>query len=106
LKKGIVYLILGGDELYKIGTTKSSAQKRLKSLQTGSPFKLQLLKEYVSPHYKKIERMLHKRFAEFKTRDSGEWFHLKEHHVFQFEQYCQKAEAAIKILLELNPFYK
>lgn len=98
-------MILGGDELYKIGTTKSSPQKRLKSLQTGSPFKLQLLTEYTSTHYKKIEKMLHKRFAEFRTRDKGEWFHLKEHHVFQFEQHCAKAEAAIKLLLELNPFY-
>jgi hypothetical protein len=104
--KGFVYLLLTGDELYKIGISKDSPQGRLKSLQTGNPFQIQLLKQYISPHYKKIEKMLHRRFASLRTREKGEWFHLKEHHVFQFEEYCKKAEDAIAILLELNPFYK
>lgn len=104
--KGTVYLLVSGDEQYKIGITKKPLKERLSQLQTGNPFQIQLLKEYSSPHYKKIERMLHKKFSEFKTKDKGEWFHLKEHHVFQFEEYCRKAEDAIAILLELNPFYK
>lgn len=106
MNKGFVYLLLTGDETYKIGISKKPALKRIKSLQTGNPFQIQLLKEYLSPHYRKIEKMLHKRFAEYKTREKGEWFHLKEHHVFQFEEYCKKAEDAITLLIELNPFYK
>jgi hypothetical protein len=55
--EGFVYLLFQtdqvGEELYKVGTTKNSIEKRLKSLQTGNPNKIQILSHYRSAVYKK-----------------------------------------------------
>ena len=68
----MVYVI-GNDEIIKIGYTKnaSSLKRRIKSLQTGCPFTLKIIKTFPKWTMKE-ERNLHKRFEEFRT--SGEWF--------------------------------
>lgn len=104
--KGLVYLLLSGNELYKIGTTKKTPEERIRQLQTGNPFPIKILKSYSSKHYKRIEKFLHNVLKGYKTRDKGEWFHLKEHHIYQFEDMCKKAESSIELLLEVNPFFK
>ena len=106
LTKGFVYLLVAGDELYKIGTTKKPLKERIAQLQTGNPFPIKVIKSYVSPQYKRIEKYLHNVFKSYRSRNNGEWFHLKEHHIFQFEEYCKKAETAIEYLLDVNPFFK
>ena len=102
----MVYLLVSGNDLYKIGTTKKPLKERIAQLQTGNPFKIDILKSYMSPHYKRIEKYLHNVFKAYRSREKGEWFHLQEYHIYQFEEYCQKAESAVEYLLEVNPFYK
>lgn len=72
---GFLYIIRGGKDIYKIGITKSSPAKRLRTLQTGNANKLTLVKVYRRKDYKQLETRLHRTFAN--RRLSGEWFNLK-----------------------------
>jgi len=67
-----VYLIKCLD-MYKIGWS-HNPQKRLESLQIGSPYKMQLLWEDTIPNYLQIEKGLHWKFEDKWIR--GEWFKL------------------------------
>jgi len=69
------------DNLYIIQSDKSGAikigrsknpQKRLKQLQTGSPFKLRIL--LILEGKGSIEKQLHHRLDEYKQDCKGEWF--------------------------------
>ena len=70
-----IYFVLNADSnAIKIGMAKD-LDKRLKSLQTSSPTKLQLLKAVQLAGVKEaadIETLLHRRF--FHLRLTGEWF--------------------------------
>ena len=55
----------------KIGRSKD-VQKRLKQLQTGSPYKLKLILELKQQGY--IEKQLHLLLKEKKCKCKGEWF--------------------------------
>lgn len=67
-----VYFISDG-EFVKIGyTTADDAEQRLKSLQTGNPKKLKLLKSV--PGDSQTERKCHQSLARYRV--SGEWFQL------------------------------
>jgi uncharacterized protein YozE (UPF0346 family) len=69
--KGIVYFVLSRDTgAIKIGFTAGPIEKRLSSLQTAHPHKLQLLAS-ISGN-KEYETELHERFSPFRLR--GEWF--------------------------------
>jgi hypothetical protein len=58
----------------KIGFTKGKVQKRIASLQTGSPSELVLIA--MQPGTLETERKLHVRFAD--SRLHGEWFRLTD----------------------------
>ena len=62
-----------GSALYKVGRSKD-AKKRLKQLQTGAPFPLELTKTFIVDSFveSSLERTIHRRFARYKTQ--GEWF--------------------------------
>ena len=78
--KGVVYFIVCGDlGRVKIGFTRGSPMKRLKSLQTGSPCKLMLMAFYTAPPDE--ERRLHREFDKFRV--SGEWFEMDDE-IFDF----------------------
>ena len=106
---GYVYLILEidkhGDETYKIGITKNDPIKRQKTLQTGNPNKIEVLKFYESPNYLKVERWLHKRYAT-KTEADNEWRSLTNEQVISFLDDCKKADETISFLLKENHFFK
>lgn len=69
----IVYLIHCGDtDYYKIGYTSMETESRLKSLQTGSPFKLSVVNEFEHSNAKQLEVAAHQRFSAY--RGEGEWF--------------------------------
>tara|TARA_B100000212_G_scaffold305555_1_gene253632 strand:- start:516 stop:821 length:306 start_codon:yes stop_codon:yes gene_type:complete len=55
----------------KIGRSKDP-KRRLKQLQTGSPHKLKLL--LVIEGKGKIEKSLHNRLQQYRSRRNGEWF--------------------------------
>jgi len=83
-------LIEIGDHI-KIGWTKeSSATSRLKGLQTGNPYQLEIVAEFGSWD-KELENRLHKQFA--LERGIGEWFIASAALVDWFEEVLATNEA-------------
>ena len=73
--RGWVYFIVCNETARcKIGFTKGDPQKRLRSLQTGSPGELVMLVK--QPGTPTTEAKLHERFAPSRVR--GEWFDLTD----------------------------
>jgi len=108
MQQGYVYLMVdfnSNPEKYKIGVTSKSPEKRLKQLQTGSSGKINLLRKYKSPLYKKIEKFLHIKYFIYKCDGGSEWFELPDYEVINFIKECQKSEESLKNLIN-NPFFK
>lgn len=107
MQEGYVYLMVGfndNSEKYKIGITIKDPEKRLKQLQTGSSDKIDLLRKYKSPFYKKIEKFLHRKYMSYKCEGGGsEWFDLPNEEVLNFILECEKTEQMFKSLVD-NPF--
>ena len=106
---GFVYLLMSTDsdgekELFKIGITKSSVEKRLKSLTTGNPNKITIIHTYYSKKYKEIEKWLHSKFSLNKTNSENEWFCLKNDDVLNFINICKNIEETINILNTKNTY--
>lgn len=85
--------------LYKIGYTKGSVYNRIKNIQTGCPYKIEIVNVYSSPYSKIIETTLHNMFSHKKTH--GEWFDLDTIDEFNFESLCEKYE---KIQITLDEY--
>jgi len=69
----LVYLIQGGP-YHKIGRTKN-LKKRIKTLQTGHPYQLQMIKTWTVPNSTQAETSLHHKFISLKIH--GDWFNLE-----------------------------
>lgn len=67
----MIYFIKQGAKFIKIGYAADPAA-RLKTLQTGSPFKLKLVGTI--PGSYQTEKTLHEEFDSLKTRANNEWF--------------------------------
>lgn len=65
--------ILKAKEVFKIGVTQN-LEKRLKTLQTGCPFKIEVFFICETQNDYFIEQLLHKQYNEFNSY--GEWFEL------------------------------
>lgn len=76
MHKGVIY-IAKCQEFYKIGHTTGDAEHRLSALQTGNPFRVELIGTI--PGTVSQERNLHGRFAH--KRERGEWFRLTQEDV-------------------------
>lgn len=100
-----VYLICdsGHDNMFKIGVTKTSIEKRMKKLQTGNSFEIFLAAYHETEYPFYIEKMLHKRFCS--DRKVGEWFELDIEKTKKFEEICQEYEKIIEVMKE-NPFFQ
>ncbi len=68
-----VYIITFDDTHYKIGVS-SSIQERLKSIQTGSPYKLKIVYLETIDYAYLVENFIHLYF--FHQNTHGEWFKL------------------------------
>lgn len=87
--KGVVYFIQNSRFHIKIGWTEGDPSVRLKALQTGESEELKLLGWLDGTQT--TEQSLHARFAEYRIRRDGEWFHpcpdllnlIKENRPFQ-----------------------
>lgn len=77
---GCVYLIcFASPEItaFKIGVThQDHVIKRLKQLQTGCPWRLQIAKVMYRPDAYEFEAFLHRKFARYRIRQDGEWFDM------------------------------
>lgn len=96
----IYYLMCSETGRMKIGYTRGDVQKRLKSLQTGSPTKLRVAA--IHPGTPESERRLHEQFAE--DRLHGEWFDISPElilHCYEiFSMIIAAAEEAGKVAPE------
>ena len=68
---GFVYLV-GCNEFYKIGVSKTSVESRLAALQTGNPYPLSILFYKRVKNAYRAESHLHNEYCEF--WHTGEWF--------------------------------
>lgn len=110
-----IYLIhCAYNNLYKIGIS-ISPEKRIKQLQTASPYKLTISAMYECKYRaRKIETILHNMLASKKIADNfeydftfleGEWFNLSTKDILGFSDSCKKIEDTIeKLKLAGNPF--
>lgn len=100
MKKWIYLIKADGDydTRYKIGITKKTPQQRLKQLQTGNPYKLEIVDIYQSEFADKIERTFHNIYNSNNTH--GEWFELDMEQIFEFKDNCRKYEKNFEILKE------
>lgn len=73
-KRGEIYVVRGGDK-FKIGMTNDTS-KRIKSLQTSSPQKLELVLNFSTPDVATVEKWLHETFSSHRV--NGEWFSLNQ----------------------------
>jgi DNA-binding XRE family transcriptional regulator len=67
----VYFLRLNSDGPIKIGVTKRSAQKRIESLRSGSPWPINVIGEIDGNNWH--ENVLHKELSKY--RMYGEWFH-------------------------------
>lgn len=76
-KRGVVYFIRKEDQdIFKIGMTANSPEKRLSELQSSTPDKLILYGVISSVTPRELEKSMHNRFDY--CRLQGEWFALSE----------------------------
>ena len=106
---GYIYLLLSispdNVESHKIGVSKDP-NKRVLSLQTGNPNKINILYQYKSKNYLKIEQWLHRKYMISITEAENEWRYLTDEQVFSFIEDCKEADDIISFLFENNHFYK
>jgi len=86
------YFITSTDGFVKIGSA-DDPYRRLSQLQTANPHGLKL--ELVIKGHKKIERLMHHIFSEY--RQNGEWFR-NEGILKQFLEYCLNLSLIIEDL--------
>ena len=103
-KKGYVYLIADNlkENIYKIGVTRGSIEKRIKKLQTGNAGELYMCRYYKTkcPFY--IEKHLHLHF--FSKKVVNEWFELSTEDVLDFNKRCRDIEDTYDAL-QTNYFF-
>jgi len=100
---GIIYLLTNGNGQFKIGITTRKTTKRIKELQTGNGDEIQMLAEFKSSFFRKIEGSLHRRYGT--KRLKGEWFDLEQKDTQNFISECQSLHDTFQLLKESgNPF--
>lgn len=108
-KKSIYILYISELNVCKIGISEN-VEKRLKQLQTGCPFKIDVARKYDTDNSTKIEKILHRKYQNRKLDDNeynliGEWFNIPISEVLNFEGNCKEIEDKIIFLRNQgNPF--
>lgn len=100
-----VYLLgdSGQDDIFKIGMTRGSVEKRIKQLQTGNGEDIYLVDFYETEYPFFIERLLHTKL--FPKQKKNEWFKLDVSDIINFKKYCNEIEDTANSLKN-NPFSK
>ena len=90
--------------IYKIGFTKQTPEKRVKNLQTGNPNKIVLVNSYKSEIAPSIESVIHNYFKHKKNNPEdglrllGEWFLLEKLDVEKFQETCKIIDSNLKTI--------
>lgn len=108
-RKRLYLLFISELNVCKIGISEN-VENRIKQLQTGCPFKIDVVRSYSSPISSRIEKVLHRQFQTRKADENehnllGEWFNLTLCEVLRFEDICRDIERNIEFLKKSgNPF--
>ena len=100
-----VYLMYINElNLYKIGVSKNT-KKRIKHLQTGCPYLIEIRHVFKSKYPYKVELALHNELRAFKVniddvKLKGEWFNLEFEHVNNFNKKCSVIEKNLDFLID------
>lgn len=111
-KEKLLYILYISElNVCKIGISEN-VQKRVKQLQTGCPFKIDVVRSYNSPISSRIEKILHRKYQNRKADENeynlmGEWFNLTIGEVLGFEENCTEIEKTLNFLKSSgNPFVR
>lgn len=92
---GIIYFVAAENGAIKIGFTRTDAQRRLSSLQVGSPVRLDVVAAVAGTQY--LEHQLHDYLSA--SRLHGEWFRRTS----EVEQIIRKAISNLPLLHATTP---
>lgn len=103
-KKGYVYLLADSekDNIYKIGVTKGTIERRIKKLQTGNSGEIYICSYFQTEHPFFIEKHLHKKY--FGNRVMNEWFELSPEQALNFIEDCKNIDMLTEIMKD-NTFF-
>lgn len=103
-KKGYVYLLADSekDNIYKIGVTRGTIERRIKKLQTGNSGEIYICSYFQTEHPFFIEKHLHKKYCS--KRVLNEWFELSPEETLNFKHDCESIEEMVKTMQE-NEFF-
>ena len=93
-----------GEEYYKIGITKKDPKLRVKQLQTGNAFDIELVDQFHSDIGGLTETTLHRTYASNHKR--GEWFELDDVQVEGFINMCESIEANLILMRDENTYWQ
>lgn len=68
-----IYVVHGGPKHVKIGIA-SDVKRRIAGIQTGCPYRVGLVKSWLTPNARIIEKRAHRAFGKYQS--AGEWFTL------------------------------
>lgn len=109
-KKKLIYILFISElNVCKIGISEN-VERRIKQLQTGCPYKIDVVKTFNSPISSKIEKVIHRSYTSNKVDENeynlmGEWFNIPVTEVLSFENKCREIEDRINYLKSSgNPF--
>lgn len=102
---GYVYLLEiipnEGELFYKIGVTKNEVSKRIKQLQTGTPYEIKLVKYYETSNYYYVEKILHRQYQHLKVK--SEWFDLSLANIANFIEDCKLIDKNFHAINQVYP---
>jgi hypothetical protein len=87
---------------YKIGVTKSDIMGRVRQLQTGNPYNIEVMVIFKSKHAFKVESYLHKYYGTENIRN--EWFSLDAMQVGDFANRCGIVEKMFCCIQDSNTY--
>ena len=97
--QGFLYLLCAGD-LFKIGVTEQTIEKRIRDLQTGNPEEIwcKCYVEIPRKHLYNVERMMHMKHHVSKVKN--EWYELPSEAIASFREDCRKSLEILEMLDE------
>jgi len=98
--------------IYKIGfcNKNKGSLRRMSEVQTGCPYKLELIHEFETKYGSKLEGAIHRRFELSKQCEldgenlNGEWFNLSKEDLDNFKEICKKTENNFDVIVENSTF--
>jgi hypothetical protein len=93
-----------GEEYYKIGITKKDPKKRVKQLQTGNAFDIELIYQFKTEIGNLTETTLHRNYSVNHKR--GEWFELSYEQVEGFLSVCETVESNLQLMRDENSYWQ